>query len=88
MLIATRAVASTLAVLCVAWGWPVLVSAGAGYLGVAVPAVLAARGAAWFGDEFDDVIGLGPDRLIRGFGLVFLVVLGAIAAELRWQWFA
>jgi hypothetical protein len=85
---ATRTAATALLILTVAWGWPVLVSAGAGYLGVAAPTLLAAWGAAWFGEDFGDVIGFGPDSLVRGFGLAMLLVMGLIAAASRWQWFA
>ena len=88
MLTATRTISAVLAITTVAWGWPVLVSAGTGYLGVAVPALLAGLGAAWFGDEFGEVIHLGPHGLVRGFGLVFLAVLAVTAAGLRWHWFA
>jgi len=87
MLIATRILATLLVALSFAFGWPLLYSSMMGYIWIAVPALLAAWMAAWFGDEVADLIGIGSDGLIRGFGLCILAVLALVVAAGRWHWF-
>jgi hypothetical protein len=88
MLISTRVAATSLLIFCFVFGWPILYSSAAGYTWAAIPVLLAAWSAAWFGEEVDDLIGLGSEGLIRGLGIFFLMVVGAIVAAGRWQWFA
>jgi len=87
MLIAPRIIATALLAFSFAFGWPFLFSAMMGYIWISVPALLAAWTAAWFGDEVSDLIGIGSDGLIRGFGLVVLAALALVVAAARWQWF-
>jgi len=88
MLTSARVVATGLLVFCAVLGWPLLYASAVGHIGVAVPALLAAWSAAWFGDEMGDLIGLGSDGLVRGFGLVVLAVMGIVVAAARWHWFS
>ena len=88
MLITARVAGTALLTLTLIFGWPLLFTSMMGYICVSAPALLAAWAAAWFGDEVGDLINLGPDGLIRGFGLFMLVVMGLIVAAARWHWFS
>jgi len=88
MLITARVAGTALLALTFIFGWPLLFTSMMGYIWVSVPALLAAWAAAWFGDEVGDLINLGPDGLIRGFGLFMLVLMGLIVATARWHWFS
>jgi len=87
MLISTRIVATALLVFVSALSWPLLFASTVGYIWISVPALLAAWAAAWFGDEVADLFGVGSDRLVRGFGLCMLGVMGLVVAAARWHWF-
>ena len=83
----SRIIATALLGWVLAVGWPILLTATLGYVGFAVPVLLAAWAAAWFGDEVADLFRGVPDGLIRGVGLGALAVAALVAAAARWQWF-
>jgi hypothetical protein len=82
-MLAVRIVATTLLGFCLIGGWVVW-----NYPAVAVPAILAAWAAAFFGDQVDDLTGIGIDGLARWLGLAFLAVFAFASAAAQWKWFA
>jgi hypothetical protein len=82
-MVVTRVLATALLAFCLVAGWVVR-----NYAAAAVPALLAAWAAAYFGEEVGGLIGIGNDSLVRVLGLVVLVVLALASAAAHWMWLA